>query len=209
MLGGLGVDKNTDKILILIIVGIIALMAFRKEVTRSDVLSSENLISSGLVDQIDSEENPDQGPIFVHITGEVFKPDVYEMSPGSRMNDLIDLAGGFTDKANKDLVNLAAKLEDEMMVRIPSIDDEENPSSQASNEIMGLVGDWDSASSKININTASLEELQTLSGIGPKTAEKIINHRQEKKFEKIEDIQNVSGIGEKTFEDIKENIRVR
>lgn len=184
-------------------------MAFRKEVTRSDVLSSENLISSGLVDQIDSEENPDQGPIFVHITGEVFKPDVYEMSPGSRMNDLIDLAGGFTDKANKDLVNLAAKLEDEMMVRIPSIDDEENPSSQASNEIMGLVGDWDSASSKININTASLEELQTLSGIGPKTAEKIINHRQEKKFEKIEDIQNVSGIGEKTFEDIKENIRVR
>lgn len=202
-------DKNADKILILIIVGIIALMAFRKELTRSDVLSTDNLASSDLVDQLDSEENLDQGPIFVHITGEVSKPDVYEMTPGSRMNDLIDLAGGFTDKANNDMVNLAAKLEDEMMVRIPSVDDIEEPPSQGQNEIMGLVGDMGSDSNKVNINTASQEDLQTLSGIGPKTAEKIINYRQEKKFEKIEDILNVSGIGEKTFEDIKEYIRVR
>ncbi len=114
------------------------------------------------------------------------------------------MAGGFTDLANQESINLALKLEDEMMVRVPSINDNNE---DYNSQILG-IGGAEPEEEKININDASLDDLQKLPNIGPKTAEKIIQFREEENFETIEDIMNVNGIGEKTFEEIKEMIRV-
>lgn len=193
------VEKHTDKILIVIVVAIIALLSIRDSrgqvTTVADLETDEEYIEAGEIG----------GDIVVHITGEVMKPDVYEVEDGSRLDDLVVMAGGFTDKANDQGINLALRLEDEMMVRIPSVDDEDYNSLES-----GILTITDqSMSDKVNINTASSEDLQSLSGIGPKTAEKIIEYREDNKFKNEEDIMNVNGIGEKTYEDIKDQIRVR
>ena len=197
------VEKNTDKILIIVIIAIIAALAYKKDKTSQLALvgpsaSQENFEESRV------EETSDDS-MRVHILGEIKNPGVYELKEGMRMEDLVNMAGGYTDRALSDEVNLAMKLEDEMMVRIPSLDDE-----KAQDFTMSpLVDASPSLSTKININTATKDELKTLSGIGDKTADKIISYRENNKFKEIEDIKNVSGIGDKIYDDIKDEIRVR
>lgn len=191
-------EKHADKFLIIIIIGILGILSIKNTNDQSLVLDDANTEVEG------SDESEDTENIVIHITGEVNDPDVYELDNEARLIDAVEEAGGFTDKADEDGVNLALKLEDEMMVRIPSVDDE------ISENELGILGIVDVVESeKININTASAEELQELSGIGPKTAEKIISYREEQSFEDIEDIKNVNGIGDKMYEDIKDMIRVR
>lgn len=193
-------ERNSDKILLL---GIIGLLAFS---TMRD--GGRDRIDH-LVSYEESEENlltkENDGQIMVHIVGEVVKPDVYWLDEGARLVDLVELAGGFTAKAREEGINLAMKLEDEMLVSIPSIDDFSEGDLKPEN--LGIIDVH--TSEKININTAGLSELQELSGIGPKTAEKIISYREKNKFSSPEDIMNVNGIGEKTYEEIKDFIRVR
>jgi len=163
---------------------------------------------------------PTKAPVAVHVIGAVPRPGLYEFAEGARVQDAIDAAGGLLTSANADAVNLAALLTDGQQLNIPykagqdsaeedntaivlpgSEDDEEDDSS--SNEQSS------SNNQLININTASSAELQTLPGIGPALAHRIIDYREENgAFTTIEEIMDVSGIGPATFERIKDMITV-
>lgn len=194
-------ERHKDKIILLGIILFISGAAI-KSYRPSPSISKNSLLDQDTLESENSEIISNEN-IFVHIVGEVKNPNLYELQANSRLKDLIDMAGGFTDLADQESVNLALRLEDEMMIRVPSIDDN---NIDYNSRILGISGT--EQEEKININDASLEDLQTLPNIGPKTAEKIIQFREEEKFETIEDIMNVNGIGEKTFEEIKEMIRV-
>ena len=195
-------EKHKDKLILLGIILFIAGLTI-KSYRPSTAISKNSLFNEEAFESETSEIISNEN-IFVHIVGEVKKPNLYELKADSRLKDLIDMAGGFTDLANQESINLALKLEDEMMVRDPSINDNNE---DYNSQILGISG-AEPEEEKININDASLDDLQKLPNIGPKTAEKIIQFREEENFETIEDIMNVNGIGEKTFEEIKEMIRV-
>ena len=116
------------------------------------------------------------------------------------MDDLVKEAGGLTDEADIDQINLSEKLVDEERIIVPS-------KSEASEEGITSAA-IDAKTKKININKASLSELMTLPGVGEKTAQKFIDYREQKKFKKIEDVMNIEGIGENKFKNIKEYISV-
>lgn len=168
--------------------------------------------------------------IKVEIKGEVVSPGVYEVEDGLIINDLINISGGLTSNAYTNNINLSKKLKDEMVVMIYNKDT--YLSKFNSNEISEDCTTLDESiedclddgasviettdeltstnSTTININTASLEELTTLPGIGESKAQSIITYREEHgKFTTIEDIMNVSGIGEATFEKFKSLITVQ
>lgn len=141
--------------------------------------------------------------IVVDIGGEVVSPMVVELDEGSRVGDAIEAAGGVTENADLTDINRAAFVEDGEKIYIPraEIDGEGDGSSSGYQAGRG--------DGKININTADSAQLQELDGIGPATAQKIIDYRKENgRFSSIEDIKNVSGIGDKSFEKIKDRIKV-
>ena len=132
--------------------------------------------------------------LFVHVSGCVANPGLYELEEGSRLASAIEAAGGFTEDAC-DSVNLARRLEDgEMVVVLPM-----SAGSGANEEIPEVK----TASSLININTATAEELEQLPGIGPSTAQKIVSDRMANgSFKSPDDLKRVTGIGDKKFETI-------
>ena len=146
----------------------------------------------------------------VYISGEVKNSGVYDIQDGDRLDDLVKRAGGLTEKADINSINLAMRLEDQMKIYIPNIDESQNISLDNANLAVGQVDPILSSSqnNKVNLNLATKEELMTLPNIGEKRAQAIIDYRQENRFEKIEDIKNVSGIGEKYFEAMKDLITV-
>ncbi|MFV2049001.1 helix-hairpin-helix domain-containing protein [Metabacillus sp. YM-086] len=149
-----------------------------------------------------TSENSEASTIVIDVKGAVQTPGVYEISANARVHEIIEKAGGLSDQADEAAVNLASSLEDGMVVYIPQIGEiKENPF-QTTNE------EKDSPK-KININLATSEELQTLSGIGPAKAEAIISYREENgQFKSIEGLLEVSGIGEKSLEKLKEEVTV-
>ncbi len=172
------------------------------------VFSSENTKELS-VEDVATEIKDDSiiETIFIDITGAINNPGVYEIEVESRVSDIIEIAGGFTETANEEYIskhlNQAKILEDEEKIYIPSNDEniEEVKNLLDSNNASGIGKDG-----KIELNTASAEQLMTLKGIGESFAQRIIDYREETKFETIEEIMNVKGIGEKTFENIKDNI---
>lgn len=154
--------------------------------------------------------------IIVHITGEVKYWGVLELEQGSRIIDAVNKAGGFTEEADTEKVNLAYELTDGVKVYIPSknVDKESNISTQkyittesGDNEIVEEAEMKKSNKILVNINQATQTELETLPGIGPSTALEIISYRKENgDFTTIEDIKSVSGIGENKFKSIKDLI---
>lgn len=145
--------------------------------------------------------------IFVHVCGFVKHPGVYELSPDARADAAIAAAGGFTKEADENAWNLAAPLEDGMQIYIPD-EDSAAREGQAAN-VAGSAGAGGENGSKVNINTATKEELMTLSGIGESRAEEILRTRQERgAFASIEEIKEVSGIGDGIFDRIKDSITV-
>ena len=155
------------------------------------------------------EEIIDEDKIVVHITGEVENEGIIELEKGARISDAIEKSGGTTEEANIADVNLAYSLKDGQKIKIPNINEEDEQiiKEEAGEDII-IEGD-NKKEEKININTANQTELETLSGIGPSTALKIINYKKEHgKFNNIEEIKNVPGIGESKFENIKEYICV-
>lgn len=162
-----------------------------------------------------SEENEE---IVVHIAGEVQQPGIVKIKDGSRIADIIEKAGGLTDQANLNNINLAYIVEDGQKITIPSKQEEikEYISNQGGEGIiqgnpeMNTNQNTTIKNLKININKATKEELQSLSGIGESTAQKIIDYRKENgEFKQIEDLKNVSGIGEAKYNAIKDNIKVK
>lgn len=168
------------------------------------------------------EEEPEilkeeEEKVVVDIKGMVANPGVYEVSSSSRVNDVIELAGGLLENADTSLINLAKIVSDEMTIIIYSNEEvllkykEEVCVCDCpliSNDACIESGSEDSGA-LVNINTASKEELMTVSGIGEAKAESIIKYREDNgSFSAIEDIMNVSGIGESLFEKIKDYITV-
>ena len=143
--------------------------------------------------------------LLVDIKGAIKHPGLYKINEGDRVQDVIDLAGGLKEDADEKQVNLAQRLQDEMVIYIPTIGEEIEhiqPNISSTNTQNAQDG-------KVAINHATAEEIQTLNGIGPKKAETIIAYREENgPFHTIEDLLNVSGIGEKTLENIRDQISV-
>jgi len=146
---------------------------------------------------------PTEQPIIVHITGAVPRPGVYALPQGARAQDAISAAGGFLAEAEKTQINLARLIEDGEKLDVPYIEGASPVIPTPGEEIIA------STSELIDINIASQAELESLPGIGPTTAQKIIEYREQNgPFLAIEDIINVSGIGPGTYERIKDLITV-
>lgn len=190
--------RNKDKIIIIILVAVLTGVGFYK--SNSSIEEPEqNLLQFANTNVDETSEKPKE--VYVHIDGEVVNPGLYKLTTDDRVNDLLVLAGGATDKASLKDVNLAKRLEDEMKIYIPSKDE------IVSNEVLGQSG-LSSSTGKINLNTASKDELKTLPGIGDSRADEIIRYRENTGFSKLEDIKNISGIGDKTYDKLKDLISV-
>lgn len=171
---------------------------------------SANKVPNESENGVDKEENM----IYVHIIGEINNPGVLKLKEGHRIIDAINAAGGATENADLSRVNLAFVLSDGQKVNIPNVNNKDEDFEYVTfasgrNVIVDGGGTLNSRNGKVNINTASQTELETLNGIGPSLASKIISYREANgKFKKIEDLMNVSGIGENKFEGIRNEIIV-
>lgn len=151
--------------------------------------------------------------IDVYICGAVYYPGVYEIEAGAIINDVVTLAGGLTDNADLSRVNLVYIIDSNLSIYIPEKGEECDASPIFRTEDQVVWGDGDSGAVQqegglVNINTASLEQLMSLPGIGQVTANAILEYREQNHFERVEDLMNVTGIGEAKFNGIRDLICV-
>ena len=177
------------------------------QIEVSEASGSRSEKEAGIKDSNCTEENVKEveGPeapaeyenMFIDVDGAVKKPGIVRLPEGSRVFEAVELAGGLSSDADTSSVNMASELNDGEKIYIPGKTETKGTTAALRNGM-------------ININTADFEILQNLNGVGPATAERIIQHRNAYgKFNKIEDIKNVSGIGDKTFEKFKTQICVK
>lgn len=188
--------------LVVVVSGIIYSCQRDGEVTEVYSADEETLTSEGMETQ-ETETAQTVKEICVDVSGCVVNPGVYMMPEGSRVYEAVEYAGGFLPEADKAYLNLAAVVIDGQKLLVLSKEEAATASKSQ----------WQSSenetSGKVNINTATKEELMTLSGIGESRAKSIINYRESHGgFSAIEDIMNVSGIKEAAFEKIKDSICV-
>ena len=147
---------------------------------------------------------------YVDIKGEVLRPGVYEFSCESRIQEVIKKAGGFTEEADETKINLAQKISDQMQIIVPNLHSKQEGGVIEGNSEKGNSSNTTPSNSKqgtVNINTATLEELQTIKGIGKKKAEAILQYRKEHgAFRTKEDLLQVKGIGKKALEAIESQV---
>lgn len=214
-------NKRQKTIIIcIVLISVIALYYYKNVINQNEFNEIEENIEMTTKEDNDTED--ERTMIKVHVCGEVNVEGVIELEENSRVSDAIEKAGGLKENANMEDINLASVLEDGMKVYIPSIDDKNNIKESIGNNVENSLIKSEnnvknknnisnsSKSKKININTATQSELETLPGIGGVTAQKIINYRKENgKFKTIEDIKKVSGIGETKFNKLKDLIDVK
>lgn len=170
------------------------------EEESGDEAGDDESVSPALEIKQDSERNE----IAVDIKGAVKHPNVYFMKEGMRVIDVIMRAGNLEEVGTTEPINLAQKLEDGMLIYIPT--KEELEDEQLIPEFVQVQSTSSSTNSsgKVNINLASLGELEGLPGIGPSRAKAIITYREEKgSFSKTDELMNISGIGPKIYDNIK------
>ena len=181
---------------LLLLVGVGGLLPKKEEAVEE----SEAVVTTVMAEKTE-ESTTLEAVIFVDIKGAVKKPGVYQMKVGDRVKDAIDAAGGLTAEADSQKVNLAQRVEDQMVIVVPKVGEEAEaiPAGATSKEV--------SKEGKVNINTATVEELKTLKGVGEKKAEAIIEYRKKNgSFKTKEDLMKVRGIGKKLFESFEERI---
>ncbi len=181
------------------------------ELTRSDGAGAgADAAADAAGSAADGEAEGGQAPseaatVFVHVAGAVAAPGVYELPAGSRLQAAVDAAGGFAADAATDAVNLAQEATDGQQVVVPT---QEEAASAAGAGSAGGTGAPEGASGAaaggvVNINTATEAQLDTLPGVGPSTAAKIVADREANgPFERPEDLKRVSGIGDKKYEQL-------
>lgn len=182
------------------------------EIKNTEILqsSSSSAVSSA---NISSSNSSVSKTVTCDITGAVKHQGVYTLKNGARLQELIEAAGGTTSRAQLKAINRAILLKDQDKIHIPykgeKIDNAAtNAATSSSPEASSSSGQTESGD-KINLNTATVTELQKLTGIGEKKAEQIIAYREQNgSFKKIEDLMQVSGIGEKTFESLKAQLAI-
>ena len=213
-------DNLTKKqnIIVIAIAGIVAIGIMYFIYNKNQVKEDINIENEILVNNVSTNENNiNDDIVIIHITGSVKNPGIVKLKEGSRIEDAIEAAGGLTENADITKVNLAYVVEDGTKIKIPSaseedIGDEDIIDSKSGDNIIIEENTISSNNSKqtININKATEKEFETLPGIGPSLASKIIEYRnQNGKFGSIEDIKNVNGIGDNKYEKIKDLITVK
>lgn len=204
-------EKFFEKNKLQVVIGGLGVFLLGMGVLSALVLSTKQESSS--IEILPAEEEQ-VSEIFIHIAGAVQKPGLYKLSSDSRVNDALSVAGGLASDADREWfnksVNLAQQLSDGVKLYIPFRNevDKVGKVEEVDKEIVAGAQTsifTQETQGKININTASISQLDSLSGIGPAYAQRIIDSRP---FSKIEDIMNVTGIGEKTFDKIKDQIAV-
>ena len=181
---------------LLLLVGVGGLLPKKEEAVEE----SEAVVTTVLAEKTE-ESTTLEAVIFVDIKGAVKKPGVYQMKVGDRVKDALDAAGGLTAEADSQKVNLAQRVEDQMVIVVPKVGEE------AEAIPAGVTSKETSKEGKVNINTATVEELKTLKGVGEKKAEAIIEYRKKNgSFKTKEDLMKVRGIGKKLFESFEERI---
>lgn len=191
----------------------VAIMSADNELLN-DITGSDAAVADENSDK-DFDKDPDKDSdkeavcLLVHICGAVANPGVYELAEGDRICHAVEKAGGFTTQADQNYLNQAQKITDGMRIYIPT----QEETALAAEDILLLTDDLQQAhaseSGLININTAGLEQLCSLPGIGEGKAQNIIAYREEKgSYTSIEEIMNVEGIKEGLFEKIRDKITV-
>lgn len=226
-------ELNKKQKIVILTLGVIIVIAFLYYIyTKYDdtVISTEEFEKENVIGNLEETEEvtkEEDTKIIVHVSGAVNKEGIVELEENSRISDAIDKAEGLKENADTKNINLAFKLEDGMKIYIPTIGESiaENEVNENNNMIdenskyvtseSGVAQEENNGqteekkSEKVNINKATQTELEGLPGIGPATAIKIINYRNENgKFKNIEDIKEVSGIGDAKYENIKDLICV-
>lgn len=148
--------------------------------------------------------------ITVYVSGAVARPGLYELPAGIRAQEAVEAAGGFTEAANQEKVNLAKKLKDGSQVNVPALKGSKKTitGTNASADTAS-IGSQQKQAGLVNINTASITELDSLPGVGEVTAQRIVEYRQQHSFTRIEDIMQVKGIGEAKFNKMKDRLTVQ
>ena len=195
-------------------------------IDNSVVAVDSNIENIDILNDISNNTKDSEEEIYlVDIKGAINNPGVYKVPVGTRVNDVINAAGGLTDNADTSLINLSKLVIDEMVIIIYTKDEVQNsnlvntvikvvekecvcPNIENDSCINDKITDTiTGGNGKVNINTASMDELSKLDGIGESKAQAIIKYREENgNFKTIEDITNVSGIGSSVYEKIKDNI---
>ena len=164
---------------------------------------SKDLSTEKEVKKEEKEESLEQDLITVDVKGAVKSPGIYDLPVGSRVNDVVQKAGGLTEQADSKSLNLAQKVSDEALVYVPTKGEE------ASQQSGSGATSSTSKEKKVNLNKASLEELKQVKGLGGKRAQDIIDHLETNgKFKSVDELKKVSGIGAKTIEKLKDYVTV-
>ena len=188
--------------------------------------ADEEVFTSAEADDPEPQEDTTEIPpeeLVVHVCGCVNSPGVYRLKPGSRIIEAVEKAGGFTDEADNSVINLADRLTDGMQIYVPAMNPEpdetrtpgqyvrqaDNIPGQGTDPYAGSGPNAGTDSGKVNLNTASKDELMTLNGVGASRADAIIAYRTENgPFASTEEIMNISGIKDGLFGKIKDKITV-
>ena len=223
---------NKQKLVVVICLFVIIILVFfilykffytddEETFIENETVSQENAIEENENSKIGILD--DKKTVTVHVVGEVNTPGVVTLEEGSRIIDAINAAGGKTEDADLSKINLAYIIEDGIQIYVPSITETTKLSEESEKEIKYITDgpgedvivteeaqkQGEEKQVKVNINTANIEKLQTLPGIGESIAQKIIDYRNENgKFKAIEELKNVSGIGESKYKNIKDKISV-
>lgn len=194
--------------------------------------ASAETLSPAEAEALAAVEDEAKDRLYVHVCGEVVRPGVYALSAGSRVFAAVDAAGGLTENAAGDFLNMAAAVADGQQIRIPSREEAESlraeraaggnsagsqgaaayagglPGAAGQADALNPGGGAAGKTALVNINTAGAEELMTLPGIGASRAQDIISYRGKHKFGRIEDIMKVPGIKEGAFKKLRDRITV-
>lgn len=218
--------KNIVLTLVFIIISLFVIgWSIKEEPEEKEIVKKDNIIK----DEKKESKQEENLKIKVDIKGEIVNPGVYELTNKNNVIDVINMAGGLTDKSDTSNINLSKKLEDEMVIIVYSKQEiinmkekekiicppcnnaciKETDEKSKIDITENKNNEINEKNEKININTANNEDLQKLNGIGKAKADAIIDYRTKNgNFKQIEDIKNVQGIGDSAFEKIKDNITV-
>lgn len=200
-------DKKTlVKVLsIVLILMLAAVLRIHGAKTAAVTVKAAEKAETETAEETDPDEAEAEGTgriIFVDISGGVSNPGVYQVAEGTRLFEVVSMAGGLAENADINSVNQASFVEDGEKIIIPLAGEAADAAPQAQTSASADL----SSLMLININTAAKEELTTLNGIGDVMAERIIEYRSSKKFKNKEDIKEVKGIGDGIYEKIKDSI---
>ncbi|MEG0923648.1 MAG: helix-hairpin-helix domain-containing protein [Anaerovoracaceae bacterium] len=195
-------NQKIVKMATVVFVIIVAVLFFVFGGKDDEALTIENGDTIGAEEQAAEDASSEKIEYYVDISGNVKAPGVYLVDDKTRLFQVVKMAGGFTRNADLDAINQAEIISDGQKIVIPSKIKSNGENSEGVNSSISSDG-------KININNGDMDQLQEIPGVGPSTAQKIIDYRTENgRFTSKEDLKNISGIGDKTYEKLEDKIKI-